>query len=431
MNETEENDLEIELRCSDIGIAEIDDSNAEWSGDDGIVQIEDEAIAEITKGDAKPFFVEIVALYEGMSSNERNYTDAAVKTCVDAMVGVNMYKGHVEPGTSSWKYREPVGRIVAAKLGRIDLPDRKGVLCAKGKAYITEADPKLRADIAKRMAGNVSILGNARSIRKLGDTKRDVIKLHKPLDSIDFCNPGTGGLTHAGVTAVVAEMSGKEVKTDEAVQETQKEDKVTKMTKLTKDELLTQYAPEITALVVEQVEGKVSEIAAGRREIAEQKEEFKDVKIELEGKVSEMATKVTTLEATNADLQKQLDDEHNARLSAELKVFADEEVAEMKKLDGANLMLIDMAAKKADMSVVDGNLDKSKIAYQGSLNDNLDELTKIAETFGGDEQSADVETRTRNHNTNHGKGKDKGAVINRFMSPDLAKARDERVGATS
>jgi len=421
----DEQELKLELQCSSIGIAEIADDNAEWS-EEGIVQIDAEQIAEITKGDDKPFFVEFVALYEGMSANSRNYTDDAVKSCVPAMIGVNMYKGHVEPGTANWKYREPVGRVVAAKLGRIDIPGRKGVLCAKGKAYITEADPKLRADIAKRMAGSVSILGNARSVRKLGDSKRDVIKLHKPLDSVDFCNPGTGGLKHAGVTAVVAEMSGQEIETVENIQETEKEK--TMPTKLTREELLAQYAPEITALVGEQIDGQVAEINTGRRDLAQSKEDFKDEKTVLEGKVAEMTTKVTDLETKNADLQKLLDTERDARLGAELKVFADGHIAEMKNLDGANVKLIDMAAKDTSYDVIDGDLEKSKDTFKTALTGNLEKLGKIAEMFGGDEGNK-PNTQTKSHSKNPGK-KDKSA-LSRIMSPELAEAHTKRVGTAS
>lgn len=408
-----DNTLQFAIVCSKISEIAADDKS--WQGDD-VIAIDESEIAEMTAGDEKPFFVEVTALYEGLNqTKKRFYTEDAVRSCIDAMVGVNMYKGHREPGTESWQYREPVGHIVATKLGRIDLPDRKGVLCAKAKAYITDADPKLRQDIKRKMAGNVSILGNARLVRKMGDDVSQVTKIHSPLASVDFCNPGTAGMAHAGVTAVVAEMDG----TTEVVVKDTNEGKETM--KLTKEELLTEYKAEIVALVGEQVESEVAEIAAGRKQLAEERAAFK---AEKEG----LQAKLATVEAQVAEMKQQLEAKEAAlraeadkRVEAELKVFVEAHVAEMKGLDGANERLIDMAAKRTAATLVESDLEKSKVAYTASLKANLADVSQIAEMFGGNGQPATPAGKTKQHNgnsrqTSNGDGDDR---LKRIMSPDL------------
>lgn len=205
------------------------------------------------------------------------------------------------------------------------------------------------------------------------------------------------------------------------------------MAKLTKEELLAEYAPEITALVGEQIDHQVSEINANRREIAQQKEDFKDEKATLEGKVQEMTDEVATLKSQNDELQKQLNDERDARIGAELKVYADEQVAEMKKLDGANETLIDMAVGKTAVDVVDGDLNKSKLAFTAALKDSLDEVVKLAEMFGGGGGGGGGEPNPviRSHANNPNPAKKKGSGLEKLMNPELAAARKKRVGATA
>lgn len=238
----------LRLLCSSSAISEIAVNDEKWKSAD-VMSVEDSIIQEITKGDEKPFFVELIGLYEGMSSNKRKYTVDSVKSCAEAMLGVNMYKGHEEPGSESWRYREPVGMIVSSRVGTIDVDGRKGVVAAIGKAYISDSDAKLRSDIKRKLAGNVSILGNAKLTSNLNDQHKTVLHIHKPLKSVDFCNPGTGGLPLASVTAIVSEMAQHE-----------DQEKGTEM-KLTKEQLLAEYSDVIKAIVGEQISVEISEIA--------------------------------------------------------------------------------------------------------------------------------------------------------------------------
>jgi hypothetical protein len=415
MSEQQQIDFKLESavvsECTDDGV---------WDGD-GVVHLDESEVAEMTKGDEKPFHVEFVALYEGLSNNKRKYGKEAIETCVDAMVGVNMYKGHIEPGTSGWKYREPVGRIVAAKIDKINI-DGKETLAAKGKAYISEADPKLRDDIKRKMAGNVSILGNARIVRQYGDSHKTVTKMHKPLKSVDFCNPGSGGLSQAGVTAVVSEMEAK-VSDSEPLQEIE-----VQMVKLTKEELLSDYKPEITALVGEQVEEQVQEIAAGRRELAEQRVAFDDEKKALDESVQEMTQARDAAVTERDDWKSKFEQERDARIASDLSVFKNEHVAEMTEQDGAKAKLFQVAAKRVNPTVVEGDFDKSKQAFIENFSKAVEEVSELAEMFAG--PSEDVSDAPKKlHDRNPVAQGSTSQKLEDILSPELRKSRESRSNA--
>lgn len=419
MSDQHQEEQELQFQLQSTVISECTEDSA-WDGDD-VQRLDEAEVAEMSKCDEKPFHVEFVALYEGLSNNKRHYSKEAVETCVDAMVGVNMYKGHIEPGTSSWKYREPVGRVVAAKLDKVNI-DGKEVLAAKGKAYITEADPKLRDDIKRKMAGNVSILGNARLVRQFGDSHKTVTKMHKPLKSVDFCNPGSGGLSQAGVIAVVSEMDA----TISDPQTPVKEPEVQMvMAKLTKEELLSEYKPEITALVGEQVEEQVQEIAAGRRELAEQRVAFDDEKKALDETVQEMTQARDNAITERDEWKSKYEQERDARISSDLTVFKNEHVAEMKAGDSTKAKMFDVAAKRVTPSVVDGCFDKSKEAFIENFNKAVEEVSELAEMFASPSEDAS-EAPKKLHDRNPVAQGAASAKLNDILAPSLRKSRDAR-----
>ena len=384
-----------------------------WQNDSTTIALDDAVVQEITKGDEDPFFVEFVGLYEGLSNNDRIYSASAVKSCVDAMVGVNMYKGHEEPGTQGWKYREPVGRIVAAREQTIDV-EGKPVLAAIGKAYISDSDKKLRADIKKKMAGSVSILGNAKMVRGANETTRTVVHLKKPLKSVDFCNPGTGGLAHAGVTAVVSEMVAATIEP-----ETVNEEKMTK--KLTKEELLAEYKTEIMALVGEQSAAEIQEIANSSRELARQREQFKDEKDNLMSEVAEMKKITQAAQDELASMKQRYEAERDARIGADLKVYMAEQVAEMKAKAGSDARLVDLAAKRAKVLVVDGDIEKSKTALRGSLDAAYAEVAELAEMVAGEAPQP-----ARRSHTDNPPARKAGTKLESILASNLVESRTKR-----
>ena len=419
MSNEDSEQQQLDFKLESAVVSECTD-DASWSGDD-VVRLDEAEVAEMTKTDAAPFHVEFVALYEGLSNNNRKYSKEAIETCVDAMIGVNMYKGHIEPGTSGWKYREPVGRIVAAKVGKINI-DGKETLAAKGRAYITEADPKLRDDIKRKMAGNVSILGNARLVRQYGDSHKTVTKMHKPLKSVDFCNPGSGGLSQAGVTAVVSEMDAK-VSDSEPLQEIE-----VQMVKLTKEELLSEYKPEITALVGEQVEEQIQEIAAGRRELAEQRVAFDDEKKALDESVQEMTQARDAVVTERDELMLKYEQERDARITSDLSVFKNEHVAEMKTGDGAKAKLFEVAAKRVTPSVIEGDFEKSKQAFIENFSKAVEEVSELAEMIASPSEDAS-EAPKKLHNRNPVAQGASSQKLEDILAPELRKSRESRSNA--
>lgn len=388
------------------GVSEISDSK-NWA-DKGSVEISEEELKEITDGDEKPFFVEFIALYEGMSNNKRIYTKEAVSTCVDAMVGVNMYKGHEAPGSSSWKYREPVGRIVGAKTKEVTI-DGKKVLAAVGKAYISDSDPKLRRDIKKKMAGAVSILGDAKMVSRADESVKTVVMLKKPLKSVDFCNPSSGGLPHAGVTAVVSEMAGN-------VEETTKETIMTK--KLTKDELLAEYKPEIMALISEQTISEIEAVGKQARELALEKQKFEETKRANEATISEMTSTITSTKNEIAEWKKKYETERDARIASELNVYQNALVAEMSA--AKNGKLVELASKRVKPVVIDGDLEKSKANLKNSLESAYAEVASISEMFGSN-PAPEQKPKTKNHEGNP--VAKTGTTLDKILSPSLRKQK--------
>ena len=409
-----EKNIRVNLECQ---VTEITDPNT-W-GDVNTVSLDEAQINEVTAGDEKPFFVEIAAIYEGMSNNNFVYDKDAIQSAVDAMVGVNMYKGHVEPGTQSWKYRDPVGKIVAAKVGEIEVGGKK-VLAGIAKAYVTDGDKKLRSDIKKKMAGSVSISGTAKYRRDVKEDKKHVVHFNKPLSSVDFCNPGTGGLTHAGVTAVVSEMAGEDAEIE--IQES-KDDKM--VTKLTKEQLLAEYGSEISGLIGTQLEGQVQEIANSRRTLAEDREKFKDEKKALEGTVNEMKTKLADTEKTAGDWKAKYEKERDLRIAAELGNFVNDQINEMKSSEDFDAKLVDLAAKRIKPSVIDGDLEKSKAQFNKEFKTAYEEVTELSEMFGGSKKVEASEKPTVKRKENPGKKSGKSDAA-RFMSPELKEKFEKR-----
>jgi len=376
-------------------------SSDEWTGG-GILTIDEAAIEEMTKDDEKPFFVEFVALYEGLSGNKNKYTEAAIKSCVKEMVGTNMYKGHVPPGGKDWMYREPVGKVISAKEATIVI-DGKRVLAAKGKAYITDAEPKLRKDIKKGMAGPVSILGDARAIRHLTTGTREIVEIYS-LKSIDFCNPGTAGMKKAGVTAIVTEMSGEP--------EIEKEDD--KMERLTLKQLKEDYAEELKLLLAEMLEPKLNEF---KSEFTKVEDDLKKSLEEKETSIQEMQSKLDTLAKEKEEVEKKFEKEVHDRLEAELKVLASEIVEEMKKDENIDTKVIEIACKDIEPTLIDNDLEKSKEAFKDRIKKEVEKTSiLVKEIIGENNYNPSTKGHSKNQNT---KAKNK---LEEFLSPELRKA---------
>lgn len=158
-------------------------------------------ITTITSDDESPMFVNIEVVRAGISGNNRRYSNAVVRE-INAMVpGVQGFLGHPDPSKYGFEFREPqciyVGSMVDV------LPDNTERCIAK--CYVFKSSP-LREWIPKSIAANNPMTV---SINAVGDVVRsdsilDVVHISE-LQSIDWANPGTEGMSTSQAMSVVSE----------------------------------------------------------------------------------------------------------------------------------------------------------------------------------------------------------------------------------
>lgn len=158
-------------------------------------------ITTITSDDESPMFVNIEVVRAGISGNNRRYSNAVVRE-INAMVpGVQGFLGHPDPSKYGFEFREPqciyVGSMVDV------LPDNTERCIAK--CYVFKSSP-LREWIPKSIAANNPMTV---SINAVGDIVRsdsilDVVHISE-LQSIDWANPGTEGMSTSQAMSVVSE----------------------------------------------------------------------------------------------------------------------------------------------------------------------------------------------------------------------------------
>lgn len=162
-------------------------------------------IAELTKDDPDPMFVNIEVIRTGVSKTNRRLYDGPVVNQVAGMIpGTLGYLGHPDPNKTSFEFREPQNVFVGSKVEEL----QGGAIRAIGKAYIFKSSP-LREWLPKSIAGGTPLTV---SINGVGDVMRDSInnlihvKTISTLDSIDWANPGTEGVGTAQAINIVKEM---------------------------------------------------------------------------------------------------------------------------------------------------------------------------------------------------------------------------------
>lgn len=163
-------------------------------------------INTITADDDDPKFVNVEVLRSGISkTNRRRYNNNIVDEVHEMIPGLQGFLGHPDPSKQGYEFREPqcifVGSITEM------MPD--GLKRVIAKTYLFKSSP-LREWIPKSIAaGNpmtVSINGTG-DVVKNGDII-DVIHMSQ-LQSIDWANPGTEGMSTSKAITVVTEMQDK------------------------------------------------------------------------------------------------------------------------------------------------------------------------------------------------------------------------------
>lgn len=157
----------------------------------------------ITADDPEPRFVNVEVIRGGtISGNNRRYNNENVRQINKMVPGVQGFLGHPDPSKYGFEFREPQCIFVGSML---DTMEDGSVRCI-AKCYLFKSS-RLREWIPKSIAANnpmtVSINGRADVIRS--GEYIDVVTVND-LESIDWANPGTEGISSSKAMSVVREM---------------------------------------------------------------------------------------------------------------------------------------------------------------------------------------------------------------------------------
>lgn len=157
----------------------------------------------ITADDPDPRFVNVEVIRGGtISGNNRRYNNENVRQINKMVPGVQGFLGHPDPSKYGFEFREPQCIFVGSML---DTMEDGSVRCI-AKCYLFKSS-RLREWIPKSIAANnpmtVSINGRADVIRS--GEYIDVVTVND-LESIDWANPGTEGISSSRAMSVVREM---------------------------------------------------------------------------------------------------------------------------------------------------------------------------------------------------------------------------------
>ena len=157
----------------------------------------------ITADDPDPKFVNVEVIRGGtISGNNRRYNNENVRQINKMVPGVQGFLGHPDPSKYGFEFREPQCIFVGSIL---DTMEDGSVRCI-AKCYLFKSS-RLREWIPKSIAANnpmtVSINGRADVIRS--GEYIDVVTVND-LESIDWANPGTEGISSSKAMSVVREM---------------------------------------------------------------------------------------------------------------------------------------------------------------------------------------------------------------------------------
>ena len=357
--------LRFEAQVTEVGS---DPRGSSWDGP-GVYRLPGMDIAEMTRGDDDPFFVELLVLKEGVGTGRpapKRYSSEAVESCAQVLPGVMGYLGHQKPGERDFEYRAPQARILMSRVENVSAPDGQVVKVARAKGYVSRRAVDLRAHLREGLAGPVSIDGRA-ILEKQGD--EIVVTEITGLRSVDFCNPGTEGVQGAGVLAVVSEMDGPEGNSNH------REGDMPENARLTREQLLAEYGADIREMVREAVENQRKPLDEKVRTVEEalvgkdkEIERLKADGLAREKEIGEMRSAL--VEANGALATRDLQD-HLAGLLASREDLSD--------------TVREMVTRRVDLRVLDADpdLSKSKAAVQSAVDGALAEIEEIAEMTGG------------------------------------------------
>lgn len=174
-------------------------------------------INTITADDESPMFINVEVVRAGISGNNRRYNNAVVRE-INAMVpGVQGFLGHPDPSKFGFEFREPQCIYVGSTVDV--LPDNTERCVAK--CYVFKSSP-LREWIPKSIAANNPMTVSINAIGDVikSDSILDVVHITE-LQSIDWANPGTEGMSTSQAMSVVSEqksnMGGNQMDSKEII----------------------------------------------------------------------------------------------------------------------------------------------------------------------------------------------------------------------
>ena len=159
----------------------------------------------ITSDDSDPMFVNVEVTRTGkISGNNRRFTVEAVNDVNSMTPGLQGFLGHPDPGKVGFEFRKPQCIYVGSMIDNMD----DGNIRCVAKCYIFKSSD-LREWIPKSIAaGNpmtVSVNGYGDIIVN-SDGIMDVVRFND-LQSIDWANPGTEGMSTSKAMSIVSEMN--------------------------------------------------------------------------------------------------------------------------------------------------------------------------------------------------------------------------------
>lgn len=274
----------------------------------------------ITADDPDPKFVNVEIVRGGTTSgNKRRYNNENAKQVARMIPGVQGFLGHPDPSKYGFEFREPQCIYVGSMLDTME----NGTVRCIAKAYLFKSS-RLREWVPKSIAAGkpmtVSINGRA-DIMRNGEYV-DVVTI-TDLESIDWANPGTEGISSSKAMSVVREM------------ENNSENGGTSMSMEVKDVLMNATVTEFKAFnpdgYANMVRGiSLMELKAHNPDLVKAIEDgVKVTEMTLQVGGETKTVKLTELQGIVAGLEGQLATAQNEAKSAKLLEFKTGKIAEM------------------------------------------------------------------------------------------------------
>lgn len=269
----------------------------------------------ITADDPDPRFVNVEVIRGGtVSGNNRRYSNENVRQISRMVPGVQGFLGHPDPSKYGFEFREPQCIFVGSMLDTME----DGSIRCIAKCYLFKTS-RLREWIPKSIAANnpmtVSINGRADVIRS--NEYIDVVTVNE-LESIDWANPGTEGISSSKAMSVVREMENNSGGNDMEVKDILKNATVTEFKA---------FNPDGYSCMIKSI--SLTELQANNPDLVTQIEDaarISEMKLTVGG--TEKSVKLTEMQEIITELEGKLKTAENAERESKLTEYKTAKIAE-------------------------------------------------------------------------------------------------------